>query len=133
MAQLLVPSSKPKKLHVIANPASGRRIPLLQMLNDTLRPHGINWDLSVTHKPGDGAQATKRALEDGADMIACFGGDGTVMEVTDGLMGTDVPLLVLSGGTGNLVASELGVPRDVEKALGPVSYTHLTLPTITEV
>ena len=121
MAPLVSTSNRPQNIHVIANPASGRRIPLLQILNDSLRPHGISWDLSVTHETGDGQRAATRAIENGADLIVSFGGDGTVMDVTDALMGTDVPLLILSGGTGNLVASELDLPRDVERALSRIT------------
>jgi diacylglycerol kinase family enzyme len=38
------------------------------------------------------------------------------MEVASGLIGTDVPMLILGGGTGNLVASELRLPTQLERA-----------------
>jgi YegS/Rv2252/BmrU family lipid kinase len=53
--------------------------------------------------------------------VASYGGDGTVMEVARGLMGsavpgTGVPLAILPGGSANLMAVELGIPKDLEKA-----------------
>lgn len=107
-------------MRIIVNPASGRRVSLLKTLNDHLRPAGIYWDVAVTHEDGDGAAAARRAIEDGVDLVASYGGDGTLMDVCDGLAGTKMPLLVLAGGTGNLIAGELGVSKDIDKALSLV-------------
>lgn len=108
--------SKPKSVHVVVNPAPSRRIPLLAILNSAFRGAGVDWDISITHGPGDGSRLAKEAVEKGAEVVAVYGGDGTVMEVASGLIGTQVPLLILGGGTGNLVASELRLPRDLDEA-----------------
>lgn len=107
---------KPAKVHVIVNPAPSRRIPLLAILNQAFRDAGIRWDISITHGIGDGRGLARRAVEGGAEVVAVYGGDGTVMEVAAGLLGSDVPMLILGGGTGNLVASELRLPTQLEKA-----------------
>lgn len=101
---------------VVVNPAPSRRIPLLAILNQTFREAGIHWDISITHGTGDGSTLAKDAVAKGFEVVAVYGGDGTVMEVAAGLVGTEVPLLILGGGTGNLVASELRLPNDLEKA-----------------
>ena len=106
---------KPAKIEVVVNPAPSRRIPLLAILNQAFRDAGIRWDISITHGPGDGSVLARKAVEDGAEVVAVYGGDGTVMEVAAGLLGTDVPMLILGGGTGNLVASELRLPTQLEK------------------
>jgi len=108
---------RPKKLSIVINPGSGQRQPVLWKLNQKLRPAKIPWDVRVTHEMGDGARLAQEAAQEGADCIAVWGGDGTVMDVASGLLGTDVPLLILPGGTGNLVASALDLPRDLESAL----------------
>lgn len=107
---------KPKSVMVVVNPAPSRRIPLLAILNQAFRDAGIDWDISITHGPGDGCKLAKAAAKNGFEVVAVYGGDGTVMEVASGLIGTNVPLLILGGGTGNLVASELRLPSDLEKA-----------------
>jgi YegS/Rv2252/BmrU family lipid kinase len=57
------------------------------------------------------------ALEDGAELVLAWGGDGIVQRCIDVLAGTGVPLAVLPAGTANLFASNLDVPSDLEKAL----------------
>jgi diacylglycerol kinase (ATP) len=108
--------AKPASVHVIVNPAPSRRIPLLAILNQAFRDAGIHWDISITHGTGDGSTLAKKAVATGASVVAVYGGDGTVMEVAAGLVGTDTPMLILGGGTGNLVASELRLPTALEKA-----------------
>lgn len=108
--------SKPTSVVVIVNPAPSRRIPLLAILNQAFREAGISWDISITHGPGDGSRLAREAVESGAEVIAVYGGDGTVMEVASGLLGKDVPLLILGGGTGNLVASDLRLPTQLERS-----------------
>lgn len=51
------------------------------------------------------------------DVVFTLGGDGTAMEVAGALAWTGIPIGVLSGGTGNLLARALGVPRDVARAV----------------
>jgi len=112
---------QPRKLRVIANPASGPGNVPVSALNQLFRSHGIPWDLHLTHVPGDGARLARQFLDDGVDLVAVFGGDGTVQDVADGMVGSDVPLLILPGGTGNLVAAALHLPKEVETAAALVT------------
>jgi len=56
-----------------------------------------------------------RQLSGKASAVIVLGGDGTVNEVTSGLLGTDVPVLPCPTGTENLLAKELRIPRDPRK------------------
>ena len=64
-----------------------------------------------------GGRATARAVRDGATLVVACGGDGTVTACAGALSDTSVPLLVAPCGTGNLLARNLGLPKDVGRAL----------------
>jgi YegS/Rv2252/BmrU family lipid kinase len=113
-----------KTIHVIINPASGYREPILNTLNTVFRKHGISWEAYITHEVGDATRLTRRAVADGADIIASYGGDGTLMEVANGLIGSDIPLGILPGGTGNAMAFELDIPRYLEEATTLLCQPH---------
>ncbi|HJS19598.1 MAG TPA: diacylglycerol kinase family protein, partial [Anaerolineales bacterium] len=77
---------------------------------------GVKWDISLTHAAGDATRQAREAAAAGAEVVAAYGGDGTQMEVANGLMGTGVPQAILAGGTGNAMAHELGVSLDLREA-----------------
>jgi hypothetical protein len=56
-------------------------------------------------------------LERGADVIFVWGGDGTVQRCADSLAGTGATLAILPAGTANLLATNLGVPKDIREAV----------------
>jgi diacylglycerol kinase (ATP) len=99
-----------KRVHVIVNPASGQDRPILKTLNGIFREAGIDWEMFVTKEAGDGVSLARAAAEAGVDAVAVYGGDGTVREVVAGLLNTDVPVLILPGGTANAMALALGIP-----------------------
>ncbi len=70
----------------------------------------------LTERPGHAAEIAARLA---ADYSAVFtlGGDGTAMEVVDAMAHTGIPVGILAGGTGNLVARSLGIPLRVDRAV----------------
>src|SRR2546421_7423358 len=58
----------------------------------------------------------REAADEGYELVVAFGGDGTVNEAANGLIGTDVPLTCLPGGSTNVFCRSLGIPRDVVDA-----------------
>jgi YegS/Rv2252/BmrU family lipid kinase len=53
----------------------------------------------------------------GVDAVAVYGGDGTVTEAASGLIGSNMPLAILPGGTGNVMSIELGIPAKLGDAI----------------
>lgn len=66
----------------------------------------------------------REAVDRGFDAVIAFGGDGTINETAQGLIGTDVALAILPGGSTNVIARALGVPRDPVEATAFVA-SHL--------
>jgi len=104
------------RVKVIINPAAGQAEPVLSVLNDVFGPAGIEWDVAITHKSGDGLTAARAAAGQGYDLIGAYGGDGSVSEVVSGLAEGGPPILLLPGGTGNALAADLGIPPGLAEA-----------------
>ncbi|NJP06107.1 MAG: DUF1269 domain-containing protein [Chloroflexaceae bacterium] len=105
-----------QRVQVIVNPSSGIERPILKPINAVFHPANIDWDVSITRKSGDVQRLTREAVAAGVDAVAIYGGDGSVMEAASALIGTDVPLAILPGGTGNVASIELGIPYDLRQA-----------------
>lgn len=116
-ASIYQPSPVFRRLHVIVNPAAGSDQPVLKPMNTAFTELGVDWDMTVTRRSGDAERAARAAAESGVDVVVVYGGDGTVLEAACGLVGTDVPLMIVPGGTANVLSVELGVPRSLNKAL----------------
>lgn len=103
-------------IHVVINPAAGQAEPMLSIFNKVFGEAGVQWDVSITKQAGDAAQQARSAVENGVDVVAAYGGDGTVAEVASALMGSNVPLGILPGGTANVMSIELGIPTELTQA-----------------
>ena len=69
-----------------------------------------------THGPGTAGEIARQAVHDGAELILAAGGDGTLNEVCNGLANSPVPLGILPAGTANVLATEIGLGNDLERA-----------------
>ena len=119
-----------KKILIIINPSSGADIPILSYLNRELQKSQVEWDFVVTKKTGDITQFTEDGIKKGYDGIAVYGGDGSMMEAASVLVGKTIPLILLPGGTSNILAKELQVPLDLVGALQLVTKKTFTIKTI---
>lgn len=109
---------------VVANPTKfGDLAGFRETLCAVLAEHGWSeplWLETTADDTGEGqARAAARAR---VDLVLASGGDGTITACATGLAGTDVPLAIIPAGTGNLLARNLGLPMDLEKAI----HTALT-------
>ncbi|MCB0123681.1 MAG: diacylglycerol kinase family lipid kinase [Caldilineaceae bacterium] len=107
---------RPKQVYVIINPAAGQNVPVLATLNTVFQEQRVEWHAVITHRAGDGRRLAEEAVARGVDVVAAYGGDGTVAEVASALIGTDIPLAILPGGTANVLSLELGIPGNLVQA-----------------
>ncbi len=107
---------------VIANPVSGggRGHTLGDQAAALMRERGIAARLEFTTGPGEAERIARQALAAGGRRFAVVGGDGTVHEVANALAGSEAALGLLPCGRGNDLARVLGVPGEVERAVGIV-------------
>jgi diacylglycerol kinase family enzyme len=71
-----------------------------------------------TAAPGHATAVASEAVRSGYGLVVAFGGDGTLNEVANGMVGSDTPLAILPGGNANVVCRNLGLPADIVGATG---------------
>jgi diacylglycerol kinase (ATP) len=112
------------RARVILNPSSGReRAPeYVELLSGRITPKYGQVEMAVTSGEGDAERHAVAAVADGCDALFVAGGDGTLNEAMNGLAAAGlldrIPVGVIPLGTGNDFATALGVPAEVEGALG---------------
>jgi YegS/Rv2252/BmrU family lipid kinase len=110
-----------RRVALVDNPASGplssRRDATVSAALAALESAGIEVEHLTIDGPGSGAALTREAISRGCDSIIVCGGDGTVHEVIQNLVGTNVALGVIPFGTANALAADLGLTKSPEKAI----------------
>lgn len=106
------------RYRIVVNPAAGRgrAARLWPLVEAELRRRGVDCEPYFTTGPGDATAAARRAADEGFEAVVSAGGDGTLTEVVNGLVGTGRLLGVLPLGSGNDFARTAGVDSDPVKA-----------------
>jgi diacylglycerol kinase (ATP) len=103
---------------LITNPAAARtRASAVDVLMRTFAGAGWSAEVLATGGQGDARRIAAEGVAQGMDIVAVFGGDGTTMQAAAALVGTDVALGVIPGGTGNLLAGNLRIPSAPARAV----------------
>lgn len=116
-----------KRAAIIYNPTARGllgRLHLLQRASEALPKQGIEAHLVATTAPGSASLQVKRSIDAGCDLIIAAGGDGTINEVANGMLGSGVPLAIFPGGTANVLAHEIGLPINLERAATRLADLH---------
>ncbi len=90
------------------------------------RDSGWEVEIAATTAPGDATRHAQQAAERGYGAVVAAGGDGTVNEVMNGLIGSSTALGVLPLGTVNIWAREMGLSMDILKAAASLTESKLT-------
>ena len=119
-----------KKIFIFANPKAGsmEADQFTDVLAKKFSKSNHSYNLHFIQLEEDIASSIRSAIQDGWNVIAAAGGDGTVSMVVDGLQGVDVPLAILPMGTGNVLAQELGVPEELDGAIDLILGEHRLRP-----
>ncbi|MCM3905379.1 MAG: diacylglycerol kinase family lipid kinase [Pyrinomonadaceae bacterium] len=114
-----------RKAILISNPKTGRyasrRLPAIEDIYSQLNSADLEVELVSTTGPGDATRIAADAGRKGVSDVIVAGGDGTINEALQGLVGTSARLGILPRGTANVLAGELGLPLDCRRAAGVIA------------
>ncbi len=125
-----------ERIAFIVNPKAqggraGDRLDLLRRAID--RAFG-DWSLLVTEGPGHAAELARQVVDEGVDLVAAIGGDGTCSDVVNGMFEGDRPVnrrvifTIVPWGTGSDLARSIQAPGNLADALW-VAATGMTHPS----
>src|SRR5271170_3558818 len=99
---------------LLYNPLSGRRqgrrLADIESAASVLRSAGVEASTQATRGPAETGAQVKEARNAGCDVVFACGGDGTIHDVLQGLVGTDAALGIIPLGTANSLAHDLHLP-----------------------
>jgi YegS/Rv2252/BmrU family lipid kinase len=109
------------KIVVNSTAGRGRAGKLLSRLQACLARLGVEADIVHSRAPGDPTTLAREAARAGYKRVVAMGGDGTVAEVSNGLLlaareGHETVLGIIPAGSGNDYAYSVGIPTDLEAA-----------------
>ncbi len=109
------PDSK-RRMLIIVNPYATTVSDRLRHLVVYALQGRFEVDAVDTEARGHATELCREAAHEGYDVVVAFGGDGTVNEAANGLLGSSTPLCCLPGGSANVFGKMLGIPGDVVDA-----------------
>ena len=108
-----------KKIRFITNPFSGNTIApeLPAMVAQHFDKNDYQIEIKLTEYSGHATLLAKEAVEQKFDMVVAVGGDGSINEVAQSLIGSNTVLGILPAGSGNGFSMHLGIGRNPEQAM----------------
>jgi len=113
-----------RRIAVILNPGAGRgqgarrRTELEALLRSwTARAADAEWRIVETTAAGTAGALAGQAVEQGANIVTAAGGDGTLNEVINGIVGSGAICALLPLGTGNDFARHIGLNTDLDRSV----------------
>ncbi|MBI3208633.1 MAG: diacylglycerol kinase family lipid kinase [Candidatus Solibacter usitatus] len=128
-----------RKAILIYNPNAGRirgNSRLIPAVQEELLRSGHGVTPRPTAGPGHATELARTSVADGADLVLAAGGDGTINETLNGMVGSSVPLGVIPCGTANVFATETRMGGNAIKAaknVGAMTPTRIALGQLQEV
>jgi YegS/Rv2252/BmrU family lipid kinase len=109
---------KSKKIFLIINKYAGHGLGdrVVDLILPFLKKHHFSVAYSFTQHPGHATELARKASVEGFGLVVAVGGDGTVNEVAQGLIGTGTVMGIIPMGSGNGLARELGISMNMLKS-----------------
>ncbi len=114
------------KTYIVVNPVAGVSQPqaVREKIEAAFLSRDISFEIYETTGDEDLRQKVRSAVKQGFKLFVSAGGDGTLSGVIDGLVGTQIPLIILPTGTWNTVAQIMNIPLQLDPALELVFQDH---------
>jgi YegS/Rv2252/BmrU family lipid kinase len=102
----------------IINPKSGKQIEnISERINTLFSGSKVNYEIAFTTHKGHARELSRLAVINGFSNIVVAGGDGTIKEAAEPLVGKEQNLCILPCGSGNGLARVLYIPLDIDEAI----------------
>lgn len=123
-----------RRIKLIANPiAGGDARSAIARTVACLEGSGACVEVCLTARRGDAENAAREAKRENFDLVIAAGGDGTLNEAANGLVGTGLPLAFVPLGTANVMAIEMGISGGIETACRIALYGEIRPVALAEV
>jgi diacylglycerol kinase (ATP) len=104
---------------IVRNPAARRAVAVDRLRAAIREMERLAWSIELldTAAAGDAIDLAREAARDRVSVVVACGGDGTINEVANGLVGTSTALAAIPAGTANIWGKEAFLPSDPTRAL----------------
>jgi diacylglycerol kinase (ATP) len=118
-----------KKLLFIVNPiaGSGRKKNIPDVISQTLNAQVFDYEIRFWEKWDDVSNIVQNGIQEGFEIFAAVGGDGTVNEVAKSLIGSDKKLAIIPSGSGNGIARHMRIPLNTKKAIALINKQNYSI------
>ena len=108
----------------IINPISGigKQKNIEELIRDNIDASSYEYQVKFTKGPGHGTELAKEAVASGVNVVVAIGGDGTVNEIGQALVGSSTALGIIPTGSGNGLARHLKIPFQFKKAIEVINH-----------
>jgi YegS/Rv2252/BmrU family lipid kinase len=114
------------KAFIVLNPVAGisEAEAVREAIQSALQNHNIAFDVHETTGGENIKKLVRQAIQQGYKLFVAAGGDGTLSAVADGLVDTELPLVIVPTGTWNALARALSIPLQADQAINLLFGEH---------
>lgn len=96
---------------------NGKGLKVWKKVEKLLQEKQVNYQVRFTERPKHAVEIVKEFSSKACNAVVAVGGDGTIHDVANGLIHSNIPLGIIPAGSGNDLARALDIPMDYKRAL----------------